>query len=69
MELNPEINNIEFLDSDGEFTIYYGIVYIGNVKLVNMDKYINYLKKIDIDTRYIRFYKDKLQQFKNILII
>lgn len=59
MELNPLLYNLDYLESDGDITLYYGVVYIGNIKVENIDRYINYLKQNEIDTRHIRFYKNK----------
>jgi hypothetical protein len=59
MELNIDVYNSEFMDENGEYLIYCNSIYIGNVKIVNIDKYINYLRANEIDTRYIRFYKNK----------
>lgn len=59
MELNPLLYNLDYLESDGDITLYYGFVYIGNIKVENIDRYINYLKQNEIDTTQIRFYKSK----------
>ena len=59
MELNPLLYNLDYLDNDGEISLYFDVVYIGNIKVENMDKYINYLKQNEIVTTYIRFYKIK----------
>ena len=57
--INPILYNLDYVESDGDITLYYGVVYIGNIKVENIDRYINYLKQNEIDTTQIRFYKSK----------
>lgn len=59
MELNPLLYNLEYLEIDGEISLYFDVVFIGNIKVENMDRYINYLKQNQIDTTHIRFHKNK----------
>ena len=57
--INPILYNLDYVESDGDITLYYSVVYIGNIKVENIDRYINYLKQNEIDTTQIRFYKSK----------